>query len=212
MFFLLLGAHFCFAAENISLAKDNWILQNYGTAKPNIISFVDNKINIAVNSSSSALIYKLERQEVINSIHADISIDGDIKYLSQNNEFEEDSYFRFGLVVLGKNKLTAWAQWISPAWVQNLFLLVPKGSGLDKVYFYNVGQSEKSVGQSRNYPQSSYVVERVVAFKNSKKLSIDFKLDSEKTVAAIWISADADQTQSVFTTTIERLKLDKVGP
>ncbi len=167
---------------------------------------------MSVDNSSSALIYKLDNPALINLIHAEISILGDINLKNKNFEFEEDSYFRFGLVVLGKNKLTRWAKLFSPNWVQNLFSLIPEDAGLDKIYFYNVAHNEKSVGKSRSYPQSSYVVESVVTFKNNKNINFDFKLEENRNVAAVWVSADADQTQSVFTTTIEALKISKVNP
>ena len=122
--------------------------------------------------------------------------------------FDEDSILRFGFVGIGNQTLTGPQKWFAADWVKKLFSLAPKGTGLDKIYFFNVTNRSELNGKSRLHPKSDLLVETVFAQHEKEGVfSFSKTLNSPIEAAAIWISIDGDDTQSEYETTISEIKL-----
>ena len=97
---------------------------------------------------------------------------------------------------------------MSPAWLRRLFDLAPPALGIAGIRFFNVGLAPQQVGQSRQHPASDLIVERVVTVPDPQgRIVLSVNVDVPVHTAAVWISADGDDTASRFTLTLERLEL-----
>lgn len=108
----------------------------------------------------------------------------------------------------GKNTLGAMGSMFAPDWVQKMFALAPKGSGLDKIYFYNLAIKPELVGKSRQHPKSKYMHEEyVTAFDPAAKSTVvTKKFDPPMPAAGIWLSIDGDESKSKFKIQIKDLR------
>jgi hypothetical protein len=208
IFFLIFSFSIFLRAEvTVPLEESKWTALSFNNIPQNKLNFSDNKIKVSVQSSASPLVYKLDTPIDVNSFSVQLKIDGRMNESSEESKFEEDSYYRMGLVVLGENKLGALGRAFAPKWVLKLFELAPEGVGLDKIYFYNLGNNKKLLNKERIHPSSKYMFERIIEIV--KEDQIQFKYEPEKPLktAALWISIDGDQTKSTFNVEIQKIIL-----
>lgn len=199
---------FLAAAFIVPLQKEMWTEVKFSSLPANSVSFDEKGIHVDVNNSASPLIHKLKQSVKITGFEFQIKLDG-ILNPSPTSQFEEDSYFRLGLVTEGNNHLSGVKKLFAADWVKKLFALAPEGVGLDKIYFYNVNSENQILGNQRTHPKSDLMKEEIIYLRKSENSVIKFKksLPENPKVVALWISIDGDNSKSVFKTSIEKIVL-----
>ncbi len=189
--------------------KDVWTELSFKKIQSNKVEYSPTGIKVSVNNSASPLVYKLDRFYKITGFEVDLKVDGDLKNEPYGKTIEEDSLFRLGLVVEGKQTLSGVKKLFAPDWIKKLFSLAPEGAGLDKIYFFNVGRSTESLSVKRNHPKTDLMVEEIIVVrkKTEPALKIKYQLAIPLNVPALWISIDGDNSKSTYVTTIEKLTL-----
>lgn len=190
--------------ERIFFAKSRWTELKFNNIMPNKVEYRTGSILVSVDSSASPLVYKLDNVTDISGFEVTVEVSGE---LPKQNSFEEDSFFRMGLVAIGDSQLGTMGKLFAPNWVLQLFELAPKGAGLDKIYFYSLMASEEMLNVERVHPSSKYMYEKLIALKKDGLNEIKYTLPKNLKTAALWISIDGDNTKSKFTTEIKNIKL-----
>lgn len=192
------------AESRIFFAKSRWTELKFNNILPNKVEYRTDSILVNVDSTASPLIYKLDDVTEVAGFEALIEVSGE---LPTQGAFEEDSFFRMGLVAIGESQLGTMGKLFAPNWVLQLFELAPKGAGLDKIYFFNLAANVENLNKERTHPDSKYMYEKQIALKKSGLNEIKYTLAKSLKTAAIWISIDGDNTKSKFTTEIKNIKL-----
>lgn len=196
------------AAVAIPLSSPiGWQDLKFSKIPPNRNTFATKGLEITVEKSSSPLIFPLKEPTIVESFKAELEIDGDIHGFS--GRLPEDAYLRMGFVAPGERKMSWVERVAAPKWIKTLFDLAPKGSGVDKIYFFNL--ADAAVGNTREYPGSKgLMVESWVAFRDPgvKKVTFTHKLQKPLETVALWLSVDGDDTQSTFKLLIKSLSLE----
>jgi hypothetical protein len=203
----------CCAAVVIPLGTpEAWTELAFRKIAPNKVSYTAEGIQIQVKESASPLIYKFPSLQNISAIEVELEITGDLK--PQALGFAEDSAFRIGLVGKGEKTLNRMQKLFAPAWVEKLFSLAPAGVGLDKIYFFNLGEATQQIGASRVHPKSELMSEEIVTIRRpgQNKYRLTKTLSPGLATAAIWISVDGDETKSEFATKIQKITLTTTSP
>lgn len=194
------------SSESVPLDEASWVVLSYSKIPANKVIFETSNLNIKVTKSAGPVVHKLKQTKNIFGFAVSGHIKGQKK--SEASGFDEDAIFRIGLVAVGKQTLS-WPKRVFAAdWVKKLFELAPKGSGLDKIYFYNITNRSELVGKTREHPKSDLLIENISAHVD-KQGSFQFAKDLASPIetAAIWISVDGDDTGSDFETTITDIQL-----
>lgn len=182
--------------------KSKWIEINMDKTPPNKVQYKAAAINVAVNSSASLLVYKFDQPTDLSSFEINMNING--KLNPTKDAFEEDSYMRFGFVVLGDHQMGAMGKMFAPKWVLQLFELAPEGKGLEKIYFYNMAENKDLIGQERVSPLSKHMLEKVISGRES---IFKYSLPKPVKTVAVWLNIDGDDTKSKFSTEITGIKV-----
>lgn len=209
-FLVILAGFPVFAVESfkqIPIEEAQWQQLKFNGIEPNKVSFTSDSIKVEVDQSASPLVHRLTNILNVSAFEVEVTISGKMSGVPDSG-FEEDSFFRLGLVATGESKLGKIAVLFAPTWVKKLFELAPEGVGLDKIYFYNVATLPRHVNSERQNPKSAYIFERVIAAKENDSQKIKYRLKIPMKVAALWISIDGDNTRSKFTTFIKSIKLE----
>lgn len=190
----------------VPLKKDAWVTLTYSKIPSNDVAFVNNTLIVKVKHSAGPIVHKLEKTSKVSEFFVKGKITG--AKIEESSPFDEDSVLRFGLVAIGKQTLTGPKKWIAADWVKKLFALAPEGTGLDKIYFFNLTNRDDLLNRSRTHPKSDLIVESIVA-KTNKDGSFDVrkKIETPIEITAIWISIDGDDTKSEYVTEISEIKI-----
>lgn len=203
-FFVICSLFSFFANAEIIIPfeKSKWIEINMDKTPPNKVDYKAKAINVVVNASASLLVYKFDQPTDLSSFEVTMNING--KLNPSKDAFEEDSYMRFGFVVLGDHQMGTMGKMFAPKWVLQLFELAPEGKGLEKIYFYNMAENKAIVGQERVSPLSKHMLEKVISGRDSV---LKYSLPKPVKTVAIWLNIDGDDTKSKFTTEITDIKV-----
>lgn len=195
-------------------SPEGWTELQFRKIPANTVSHSAEGVQVTVKNSASPLIYKLPTPAVVTAVEVELQIQGELKFPGGANDFQEDSYFRLGLVAEGDKKLSRVQKMFAPAWVEKLYSLAPEGVGLDKIYFLNVAGGEAKIGAARLHPKSELMSEQIVKIRKTGENRIVFShsLQPPQKVAALWISIDGDDTKSEFKTVIQKLVLQTNAP
>ncbi len=184
-----------------------WKEVSFSKIKPNKVSFSKEGLLVEVNESASPLVYRLPKKEKITDLSFKLILkEGS---LPPQQGFGEDFYMRLGLIAEGQNKLTGVKKFFAADWIKTLFSLVSDDSGLDKIYFFNVGNVAQQMNSSRMHPKSDLMSESVVQTISaiSSDITIEKKLTLPLIVHGLWLSIDGDDTKSKFSILIKEIKL-----
>lgn len=199
------------AAIVVPFDSSQWQNLTFSKIPANKVEFSDSKMVVKVEKSASPLIFPLKEASKITKIEVSGKTNRLIEFAKdkvQGEKGSDDFVLRVGMVIPGKRTLN-WAQrMVAAAWVKKLFSLAPKGSGVDHIYFLNLGQDEAKQGMERDHPLSDLIKEKtewVIKEPGEFNLSAEFK--QPKNVAALWISIDGDDTKSSFTTELSKIEL-----
>lgn len=195
-------------AENISLDLNKWHKVEYSKIKPNVIKQTKQGLEISVNNSSSALVFKFDQIKLIKQVKIKAKLKGLINYRGKppGSKEADDFPLRMGLILKGNKKLNFFQKKIAPDWLIQLDKISSTNGGLDKIHsliFYTDNPQFKT----REHPLSSYFFEEVAG------QFIDYKLDASHRlkkldVIGIWLSSDGDDTKSSFSVIVESIIVD----
>jgi len=198
----------------VPFASQEWVELKYKNIPANTVTYNSSSIDIKVNQSASPLVHKLSEPLMIEEFDFQLKVSGEIP-AKPNEKIGEDSFFRLGLVATGDKKLNWWEKKLASDWVLKLFSMAPKGIGLDKIYFFNVGSQASQLGSQRLHPKSDLMLEKIIAAKKTgteEVLEVNHRLSQPLNVVALWISSDGDDTKSQFSVTLQKLSLKKSAP
>lgn len=185
---------------------EGWASLSFRKIPSNQVQDVQGQLQIQVDSSASPLIFRINEPKRVLGFQWELEVEGEMKK-ADASDFEEDSYFRLGLVAVGKKTLGKLERFVAADWVIRLFELAPASIGLDRIYFYNLGQNAKLLGKSRTHPKSDLMHETIVAIRQGPTSSLQYDLSTPLNVSALWISIDGDDTKSKYQTRVKKLAL-----
>jgi len=215
IFFKKLKRGLLFGAMVIPLTESGWEHLEFSDIPANQLKFSKGSLSVNVKNSASPLIYPIKDATEITGVE----VKGTIERLidledgeTQGEKGADDYVLRVGFVLPGDKDLN-WAQkMVAPAWVKKLHSLAPKNSGIDHIYFFNLGQQSEQRGRERIHPLSDLIKEKVEwVMDKPGDFDLSAKFEDPKQVSAIWISIDGDDTNSEYTTKIKSLKLLKAS-
>lgn len=190
----------------VPLEEKSWVSLTYSKIPANKIEFENRQLKVKVHKSAGPIVYKLDSAKKISSFAVSGTFKGS-KSL-ETGSFDEDSILRFGLVAIGKQRLSAPQRWLAADWVKSLFALAPEGVGLDKIYFFNVTNRSDRVGQLREHPKSDLLVEKILwKVDRDGDFELSHQLDKPVEILALWLSIDGDDSASEYETAIRSITL-----
>jgi len=212
----------CLAAVVIPLGShEGWQDLKFSKIKPNVNVFSSAGLEVAVDSSSSPLIFPLKEAVAVSGFRAELEIDGAMVAAGGGSKadstafvsyFPEDAYLRLGLVVPGKRRLNMMERMVAAEWVKKLFSLAPKDGGVDKIYFFNLVAGEPGLqGRRRVFPGSKDLMQEnivLVRRPDQAKLVFEHTIAQPLLAAALWLSVDGDDTKSKYKLRIKKLDLN----
>ena len=205
------------AAQQVNLAvpvrqADGWQLLRYRRIPPNEFQFASEGLEITIHSSAGPAIYPLKKPARIRAIRASGKIFGTLRVPAgkQGEKHFDDYALRLGLVEAGTRTLSFYERTTAPDWVRKLFSLAPKGAGISRVHFFNLGTDATQIGRERDHPTNQIIRERTVAVPGADgRFAFTYRLDRDIQTVAVWISCDGDDTRSDFKVTLEKLELEQ---
>lgn len=194
----------------VPLQKDKWTELKYNKIPANKVTDEMSGLKLSVQASASPLIFKLEDSLRITRIRAEIVADGLVRTIKESAKWSEDSGFRLGLVATGSRRLGWFQRQLAADWVLKLFSLAPADTGLDKIYFFNVGVAPEKIGWKRDHPKSDLLSEEIVSMqtKDKENLIVQKHFDKPLSTAALWVSSDGDDTKSEFSIRIQKIEIE----
>lgn len=188
----------------------NWQVLQYSSLPPHRIRFSQAGLEMMIEGSAMPLIYPLSGRLRVSSIRVKGRVEGALRLPPerQGEEKFDDYVFRIGLVEPGERTLNFVQRQLAAAWVRKLFELAPKGTGISKIHFFNVGAENAQIGRQRQHPLSDLIVEKVVAVpRPDGRFDFNHALDRPLQTIAVWLSSDGDDTGSKFTVLVEQIEL-----
>lgn len=188
----------------------NWQVLQYSGLPPHRIRFSKAGLEMAVEGSAMPLIYPLPGRLRVTSIRVKGRVEGTLQLPPgrQGEKAFDDYVFRIGLVEPGERTLNFVQRQLAAAWVRKLFELAPKGSGISKIHFFNVGAEKTHVGRQRQHPLSDLIMEKIAAVpRPDGRFDFAHRLERPLETIAIWLSSDGDDTGSKFTVLVEQIEL-----
>lgn len=190
--------------------EGNWQVLQYSNLPPHRIRFSKTGLEMMIDGSAMPLIYPLPAPARVNGIRVKGRIEGTLRVPAerQGQEKFDDYAFRIGLVEPGERTLNFVQRRLAAPWVRKLFDLAPKGGGISRIHFFNVGTEKTQIDQRRQHPLSDLIVEQVVAVPGADG-NFDFahRLERPLETIALWLSSDGDDTGSKFTVLVEEIEL-----
>jgi hypothetical protein len=188
----------------------NWQVLRYRSLPPHRIRFSRAGLEMIVEASAMPLIYPLPSPMSVNTVRVRGRIEGSLRVPPERQgEAKFDDYaFRIGLVEPGERTLDFVERQFAPAWVRKLFELAPKGGGISRIHFFNVGADRAHIGRERQHPLSDLILEKVVAVPGPDgRFELVHALDRPLQTIAVWLSSDGDDSGSKFTVLVEEIEL-----
>jgi len=188
----------------------SWQALKYSRLPPHRVRFSSAGLEMAVDGSAMPLIYPLAERLRVSTVRVKGRVEGTLRVPPgrQGEEKYDDYVFRIGLVEPGERTLNFVQRQLAAAWVRKLFELAPKGTGISKIHFFNVGADKAHIGRQRQHPLSDLIVEKVVAVaRPDGRFDFAHALDRPLDTIAVWLSSDGDDTGSKFTVLVEQIEL-----
>lgn len=187
-----------------------WQVLQYRSLPPHRIRFSSAGLEMAVDGSAMPLIYALPQRLRVSAIRVTGRVEGALRIPPgrQGEEKFDDYVFRVGLVEAGERTLNFVQRPLAAAWVRKLFELAPRGTGISKIHFFNVGAEKMHIGRQRQHPLSDLILEKVVSVPQTDgRLDFAHALDRPLDTIAVWLSSDGDDSGSKFTVLVEQIEL-----
>jgi hypothetical protein len=204
------------SAESFSVplhGTNGWLFLNYRKIPPNTFRAGPAGLEIGVTNSAAPAVFPLPNPVPVKQLRVSGKIVGSLKMPSgkQGGKGFDDYAIRVGLVESGARTLSRREKLVAAEWVKKLFALAPRGMGISRIHFFNVGTEAKQIGHTRTHPLSDLMEETVVAVPDAAgRFTFSQRFEQPVNVLALWIASDGDDTKSAFSVTLEELELE--GP
>ena len=200
------------AATEIPVSDlQRWTSLSYRSIPANTVSVEDGNLHISVNKSASPLIYKLDEPLAVMSLAVKARWSGKLNIPQgavQGEAGADDFILKLGIVEVGDRTLNWLQRRIAANWIQQLFKLAPKGTGVERINFLSTTQQQKLLGSRRTHPLNDLLYEtRVTYLESPGEFEMVYQFEEPVVVLGLWISSDGDDTGSSFDLTIERITL-----
>jgi hypothetical protein len=189
-----------------------WQVLQYSNLPPHRVRFSKAGLEMMVDGSAMPVIYPLPERVRVGSIRVKGRIDGTLRIPAgrQGQEKFDDYALRIGLVEPGERTLNFVQRQVAARWVRKLFELAPKGSGISRIHFFNVGAEKTQIGHQRQHPLSDLILEKVVTVpRPDGRFDFDHRLERPLDAIAVWLSSDGDDTGSTFRVLVEGIELER---
>lgn len=201
------------AATEIPVSDlERWTSLTFRSIPANAVSVREGNLHISVNKSASPLIYKLGEPLVIRSLAVKARWSGKLNIPQdavQGEAGADDFILKLGIVEAGDRTLSWLQRRIAADWIQQLFKLAPKGTGVERINFLSTTQQQKLLGSGRTHPLSDLLYETRIAYLESPgEFEMVYQFEEPVVVLGLWVSADGDDTGSSFDLSIERITLN----
>ncbi len=190
---------------------NGWQFLSYRKILPNAFRASSAGLEIGVTNSAAPAVFPLPHSLQVTEVRAIGRISGSLKIPTgkQGEKGFDDYAVRVGLVEAGSRTLSWRERLVSADWVKKLFALAPRGTGISKIHFFNVGMDSKQVGRSRTHPLSELMQETVVAMPDvDGRFAFTNRFTKPVSVLAVWIACDGDDTKSSFSVTLSNVELE----
>jgi len=204
-------------AETISVPLDRtngWLFLKYGKVPPNTFRATSAGFEIGVTNSAAPALFPLAGGFRITELRACGKISGTLKIPAgrQGEKAFDDYAIRVGIVEPGTRTMNWREKLISPDWVKQLFALVPHGTGITKVRFFNIATDTTHLGRTRAHPKSNLMEETITGVPDANgSFTITNHFAKPIGALAVWVSSDGDQSKSSFAVTLEKVELSVEG-
>lgn len=188
-----------------------WTSLSFDKITPNEVAIDSGALHIGVHGSASPLIYGFESPLRLTGITVVANWSGALDIpagLTQGDKNADDFVLKFGVVEAGDRTLNWLQQRIAADWIKQLFRLAPQDSGVRRINFLATTQQAKLVGSTRTHPLSELLAEsRILHLQSPGRFEIKYEFPATVEALGLWISADGDDTGSIFDLHIERITL-----
>lgn len=191
-------------------APAGWQVLEYRNIPPHRIRFSASGLEMRVEGSAMPVIYPLPRPQSVRAVRVKGRVEGSLLMAPgrQGEDRFDDYVLRIGLVESGSRTLNFVQRQLAAALVRKLFELAPKGGGISRIQFFNVGADAAQIGRRRQHPLSELIHEQVVAaLRLDGTFEFEHVLDRPLDALAVWLSSDGDDTGSKFTVLVEEIEL-----
>jgi len=201
------------AATEIPVSDlQRWTSLSFSSIPANTVSVEDGNLHISVNKSASPLVYKLDEPLAVMSLAVKARWSGKLNIpegVVQGEAGADDFILKLGIVEAGDRTLNWLQRRIAANWIQQLFKLAPKGTGVERINFLSTTQQQKLLGSRRTHPLNDLLYEtRVTYLESPGEFEMVYQFEEPVVVLGLWISSDGDDTGSSFDLTIERITLN----
>src|SRR4051812_49060710 len=194
---------------------NGWQFLNYRKIPPNTFQVSPVGLEIGVTNSAAPAVFPLPGPFPVKELRVSGKITGRLKMSpgKQGEKGFDDYTIRVGLVEAGSRTLTRREKLVAAEWVKKLFALAPRGTGISRIHFFNVGTDAKQTGRSRTHPLSDLLEERIVTVPDATgRFAFSNRFEQPMNVLAVWIASDGDDTKSSFAVTLNEVELEGPPP
>ena len=206
--FLLLAASLACSAEPVLLHESGFEHIHFRRIQPNTIRFENDTIRFDVNRSASFLLLAFDDIKTVRTVSFEWKADGmlDISSAAQEKTRKgDDAWLRVGLVISGEPDLVP--EPLLPRWVIKVRDSLKHTS--DRM-IYLVPNAHNSPGETWRSPFSDNIT--MISVGSERKAdgwnSVEYALDQPQQIVGLWLMADGDNTASVFTSRLRRLRIE----
>lgn len=187
-----------------------WQFLHYRKIPQNAFHATPAGLEIGVTNSAAPAVFPLTKAVEVTELRFRGKFAGVLRMPpgKQGEKGYDDYTLRVGLVESGSRTLNWREKAVAADWVKKLFSLAPKGTGVSRIGFFNLGTDSKQVGQTRTHPLSDLIQETVLAVPDADgRFAVTNRFARPLKVLAVWIACDGDDTKSSFKVLLERVEL-----
>ena len=194
-------------------SAEKWEILHFDAVAANDFELSPSGMEIRVENSASPAVHIFESVRTVDTIILSGRIQGDLEIEPSEiwTTGKDDSLLRFGVISTGSKKLSTFEKLTAPNWVKRLSsILETKGTGIGKIECFLLMPDSAPIGKSRVNPDSALFHETIVATPSDDgTFEIEIRLPQPIESPGFWILADGDDTESSFTTTIEKIEFSQ---
>ncbi len=189
----------------------HWESLTFRNIAPNTVAVNNGALHIAVRSSASPLIHRLEQPTRVTGIRVVASWSGKLSIpegMTQGDSGADDFVLKFGIVEAGDQTLNWFQRRIAADWIKRLYSLAPQGTGVQRINFLSTTQQSALLGTQRTHPLNDVLYEtRITLLEGAGAFEMTHRFDEPVEVLGLWISSDGDDTGSSFDLEISNITL-----
>lgn len=201
------------AATEIPLSDlQRWTTLSFNNIPANTVSIENGSLHLSINKSASPLVHRLDEPLTVTSLAVKARWSGKLTIPQDTVQGEsgaDDFVLKLGIVEAGDRTLNWLQRRIAADWIQQLFKLAPKGTGVNRIHFLSTTQQQNLLGNAREHPLSDLLYEtRITHLESPGEFEMVYQFEEPVVVLGLWISSDGDDTGSSFDLSIEQITLN----